>query len=244
MKTWCVTDAGGELLATIHSAFDQLPKALPWIEPSINCLHQESVLSLLVGNYECAIMSMCSLLEHVLRLAILNKNECGLRRPETMTQIDRFNSLSEIINKAVKKDVFSGCNEAWWRAVSSIIRNKSAHYLLPTILRNCASNSSLKKYIRDVELPENNDELFYERYITDWGAFYHSAGRRLALAFLNDATEQLRIVIGNTNWSGDESWWISLKQSYDNFFSYYWTVENIKHSFEEAYRERHKAKDE
>lgn len=244
MKTWCVTDAGGALLANMHSTFDRLPKALPWIEPSINCLHQESVLSLMVGNYECAIISMCSLLEHVLRLAIVNKDECGLRRPETITQIDRFNSLAKVIDAAVGKDVFSGCDEAWWRAVSTNIRNKSAHYLLPTILRNCAGDSSLKKYIRDVELPENNDEWYYNRYITDWGAFYHSAGHRLAVGFLDDATEQLRIVIGNTNWVGDESWWISMKHSYDNFFSYDWTVENIKHSFEEVYKERHKAKDE
>ena len=62
------------------------------------------------------------------------------------------------------------------------------------------------------------------------------------MGFLDDATEQLRIVIGNTNWVGDESWWISMKHSYDNFFSYDWTVENIKHSFEEVYKERHKVK--
>ena len=58
MNTYCVTDAGGVLLANMHSTFDRLPKALPWIEPSINCLHQESVLSLMVGNCECAIISM------------------------------------------------------------------------------------------------------------------------------------------------------------------------------------------
>ena len=36
---------------------------------------------------------------------------------------------------------------------------------------------------------------------------------------------------------GDESWWISLKHSYDAFFSYEWTVDNVKQSFEEAYKE-------
>ena len=76
MKVWCVKDAGGELLANMSSSFSCLPKALPWIEPSINCLHQESVLSLMIGNIECAIVSMCSLMEHVLRLAIVNKNDC------------------------------------------------------------------------------------------------------------------------------------------------------------------------
>lgn len=105
MKIWCVKDAGGELLANMNASFDCLPKALPWIEPSINCLHQESVLSLMVGNVECAILSMCALLEHVLRLAVMNKENCGIKRPETINQIDRFGSLLAIIDAASGKDI-------------------------------------------------------------------------------------------------------------------------------------------
>lgn len=238
MKTWCVKDAGGALLSNMNASFDKLPKALPWIEPSINCLHQESVLSLMVGNVECAILSMCSLMEHVLRLALVNKNECGLNRPESMSQVDKYSSLSNIIAEASGKDVFSGCDEDWWKAVAKNIRNKSAHYLLPTILRNCALDPKLKHYIREYDLPENNSEWYYEQYITDWGAFYHRSGWILAVNFLNDATEQLRIVINNTAWTGDTSWWISMKQHYDMFFSYDWTVDNIKESFENVYKER------
>lgn len=237
MKVWCVKDFGGRMLERMASVFDELPKALPWIEPSINCLHQESVLSLMVGNSECAILSMCALMEHVLRLALVNKNECGLNRLESMAKIDQFDSLSKIVAEASGKDVFAGCDEDWWKAVARNIRNKSAHYLLPTILRNCAKEPKLKKYISQYELPENNDQWYYKQYITDWGAFYHSAGRRLAVEFLNDATEQLRIVIANTNWHGDKSWWESLKQEYEWFFSYEWSIENIKHSFENARKE-------
>lgn len=237
MRVWCVNDAAGELLAKMDLSFSRLPKALPWIEPSINCLHKESVLSLMIGNIECAIVSMCSLMEHVLRLAIVNKNDCGLHRLESVSQIDKYNSLSNIIDAASGQAVFLGCDEDWWRAVSKNIRNKSAHYLLPTILRNCAAEPNLKHYIQDYNLPENNDQWYYEQYITDWGAFYHRAGWSLAVDFLNDATEQLRIVINNTNWIGDESWWISLKHSYDAFFSYEWTVDNVKQSLEEAYKE-------
>lgn len=237
MKIWCIKDAGGALLANINASFSRLPKALPWIEPSINCLHQESVLSLMVGNVECAILSMCSLMEHVLRLALVNKEECGLNRQESVAQIDKYNSLSSIISAASGKDIFEGCDEEWWRAVSTNIRNKSAHYLLPTILRNCATDPKLKHYIEDFSLPENNDEWYYEHFITDWGAFYHRTGKILAVNFLNDATEQIRIVINNTNWKGDESWWISMKKHYDMFFSYEWSVSNIKDSFENAYKE-------
>ena len=81
----------------------------------------------------------------------------------------------------------------WWRAISQNIRNKSARYLLPTILRNCAAEPKLKHYIRYYDLPENNTQWYYEQYITDWGAFYHRAGWLLAVNFLNDSTEQLRL---------------------------------------------------
>lgn len=237
MKVWHIKDSGGELLANMNASFSQLPNALPWIEPSINCLHQESVLSLMVGNVECAILSMCSLMEHVLRLAIINKEECGMQRPESIAEIDKYNSLSKIIDEASGKEIFAGCDEEWWRAVSKNIRNKSAHYLLPTVLRNCASEPKLKHYIREYELPEYNDQWYYNKYITDWGSFYHKAGWTLAVNFLNDATEQLRIIINNTNWKGDESWWISMKKSYEAFFAYEWTVENVKNSFNNVYKE-------
>ena len=125
LKLWKITDYGGRLLSDMHSVFDRLPKALPWVEPSINCLHQESVLSLLVGNSECAILSMCALMEHVLRLAVINKDECGLKRPESMSKIDKYNSLSEIIRAASGTEIFAGCDEEWWTEVSKNIRNKS-----------------------------------------------------------------------------------------------------------------------
>ena len=73
MIIWHVNDFGGSMLSTISQNARDLPAPLPWIEPSINNLHLESVYSFLVGNYECSIMSISSLLEHVLRLAIKNK---------------------------------------------------------------------------------------------------------------------------------------------------------------------------
>ena len=81
----------------------------------------------------------------------------------------------------------------WWRAISKNIRNKSARYLLPTTLRNCAAEPKLKHYIRYYDLLENNTQWYYEQYITDWWAFYHRAGWLLAVNFLNDSTEQLRL---------------------------------------------------
>ena len=243
MKVWHIIDFGGQLLSSLVCSKNHIPKPLPWIEPSINCLHQEATLSLLVGNAESAIMCTGALLEHVLRLAIVNKDECGLKRPESVEKMDQFQSLTKVVDAAVDTDVFDGCNEQWWRAVAKI-RNKSAHYLLPILLRKCAEDAELKKYIIEYELPEKSDDWYYKHYITDWGSFYHKAGYYLAYNFLYDATEQIKIVISNTNWVGDESWWISQKQIYEDFFKYSWTVENIKSSFENAFSEFGRHKDE
>ena len=237
-KIWHINDFGSKMLATIVSNAQDLPVALPWIEPSINNLHLESAYSFLVGNYESAIISMSSLLEHVLRLAVTNKDQCGLHRAESMKQIDKYGSLSDLIAEASGKDIFNGCDEVWWCAVSTNIRNKSAHYLLPTLLRKCAVNPKLEKYINKYEMPENNEQSYYERYITDWGSFYHNAGRYMAKGFLSDATQQIKIIIDNTNWVGDTSWWISQKGDYDHFFAYNWSADNIKNSFNNAYTNR------
>lgn len=45
---------------------------------------------------------------------------------------------------------------------------------------------------------------------------------------------QVIIYERNTKWQGDESWWISLKEQYDAFFSYDWSVEKLQYSFEHA----------
>ena len=235
MIIWHVNDFGGSMLSTISQNARDLPAPLPWIEPSINNLHLESVYSFLVGNYECSIMSISSLLEHVLRLAIINKNECGMHRRESAKKKDSFSSLNKLIDQASTKDIFNGCNESWWRAAAKTIRNKSAHYILPTMLRTCAEEDELKKYIIELEMPENYDTFYYERYITDWGSFYHKAGRYIAKGFISDATEEIRKVINNTAWVGDVSWWLSLKTEYELFFSYNWSVENIEASFKNAY---------
>ncbi len=106
--------------------------------------------------------------------------------------------------------------------------------MLPILLKKCAGEEKLRKYINKYELPENNSEYWYESHLINWGSFYHSAGEELVDGFLQDVTKELKIVIGNTKWQGDESWWFSLKKQYDSFFAYEWSVENLKYSFEHA----------
>jgi len=229
-----ITDYAGLLINTIRFNSEFVPKPLPWIEPSINNLYLEACSSFLFGNYFSSIVTASILLEHTLRLAIINKDKCGLHRSETIKQIDKYNSLKNVIDEAVGTDIFNGCDEQWWKDTAKYIRNKSAHYLLPIILRKCMECDSFSNYFDPLLRKENNDEFYYEKILTDWGAFYHKEDRRFAISFLEDTYNQLSIVIANTNWIGDESWWISQKSWYDNFFKYEWTPNNVLESIEKT----------
>lgn len=237
MKVWRITKEvgyGGNLLYSITNNAKKIPNPLPWIDPSINCLYKEAVLSFMVGNYDSALTDLCLLMEHVLRAAILNDTDSGMQRTDSATQLNKYGSLSDAIQEAKDTSLMDGCDKEWWDAVSRVIRNKSAHYILPVLLRRCAQEEKLRKYINKYELPENNSEYWYETHLTNWGSFYHGAGEELVEGFLQDVTKELKIVIANTKWQGDESWWISLKKQYDSFFSYEWSIEKLKYSFENA----------
>lgn len=160
-----------------------------------------------------------------------------MNRIDTATQLNKYGSLTEAIEKAEKTSLINGCDIEWWKAVSRVVRNKSAHYTLPVLLKKCAQEEKLRKYLNKYELPENNSEYWYETHLVNWGLFYHGSGEEFVIAFLEDATKELKQVILNTKWTGDELWWISLKQSYDSFFGYEWSIDKLRYSFEHANRE-------
>ena len=232
---WHIKDYGGNLLRNVMTNSRDIPDPLPWVDPSINCLYKEVVLSYLIGNYCSSITLMCQLLEHTLRAALININDSGLSREDTKSKWDRYNSLSGCIDAGENTIIMKDSDIIWWRAISKNVRNKTAHYIIPILLKNCASEERLRDYISEYELPEVNDDYYYNKYLTDWGSFFHSSGHRLAKHILIDGTIELKKVISNTNWTGDESWWISLKENYNSFFSYNWNRDNLKKSFDKAY---------
>ena len=77
-------------------------------------------------------------------------------------------------------------------------------YYLGNVLRkkNCVNILTGTNFQRIIQ------SIGMKRYMTDWGSFYHGAGGEFAEVFFKDVTEELKIVIGNTKWQGDESWWI------------------------------------
>lgn len=88
IKVWNITSDvgyGGNLLRDLIGNAEPLP----WIDPSINCLYKEAVLSFMVGNYDSALTDLCLLLEHVLRAAILNDKDSGMQRTDTVSQLSK-----------------------------------------------------------------------------------------------------------------------------------------------------------
>ena len=161
LEVWHITPDigyGGNLLYNLTNNAKKIPEPLPWIDPSINCLYKEAVLSFMVGNYDSSLTDLCLLLEHVLRAAILNDKDSGMKRTDTSSKLNKYGSLSEAIKEAENTDLMDGCDIEWWNAVSRVIRNKSAHYVLPVLLKRCAMEEKLCKYINKYELPENNSE--------------------------------------------------------------------------------------
>ena len=60
-------------------------------------LYLESVSSYVLGNNFCSIMSMSVLLEHVLRLAILDGKNTGLTINLSLKQLDKINNLGMLV---------------------------------------------------------------------------------------------------------------------------------------------------
>lgn len=81
----------------------------------------------MVGNYESSITNLCLLMEHVLRAAILNDKDSGMKREDSASQLNKYGSLSEAINEDKSTHLMDGCDMEWWNAVSRVVRNKSAH---------------------------------------------------------------------------------------------------------------------
>lgn len=231
----CSKDYAGLLINTIDQNRNDLPKKLKWIEPSINNLYLEACSSFLFGNYYACIICTGMLLEHTLRLAIIDDKKCGLNREVSIGRIDRFNSLSKLIIEAERKSIILSDDVEWWNDIAKVFRNKSAHYLLPVILKECFENKKYYNFQRKSMKDVYKDE-YYKKYLLDWGNFYDKESRKIAKEFLNETFVQLSKIIEVTNWDGDESWWESQKTWYDHFFDDNWESECVIEQMYNAYK--------
>lgn len=219
----------------------KLPEPLPWIEPSINMLYLNAASSLVLGNFFCSIVATCTLLEHTLRLAVLDPVHTGLRREITVKQLDKYESISKLLKAQelqmeISKLIPIDADREWWKETAVTLRNKSAHYLLPVLLKRFATKAYLPE---GFELTREDGSPIHE-LAHDWGAFFHRAGGFIAVRFFIEAAEQVKKLIANTDWKPDRSWWESQEWRYNSFFEFNWTVENMSLSLKKIISPSHK----
>jgi hypothetical protein len=179
---------------------------------------------------------MSTLLEHVLRLALLDKDNTGLTRSLSLKQLDNINSIGEAIEKATAAELIEAQDRPWWNSIAKIIRNKSAHYIIPKLIKEFTKCT----YNQDQEDREKYAPTYYritdekghpQTHIShDWGMFFHKVGYYIAKAYIIDGTAHLKEIIAKTNWKPDRSHWASQEIHYNDFFKYSWDIDVMKES--------------
>lgn len=221
--------------------FEELPAPLPWIEPSINMLYLNAASSFVTGNFYASIICSSMLLEHTLRMAILNPASNGLKRKISNTQLDKYQSISALLKAPNISTIIPEQSDIdWWKNVAGKLRNKSAHYLIPTLLKIFTTEDyAPENYVLTREDGKPEHDLLH-----DWGSFFHKTDYHIAIRFFKESTEQLQKIIDNTEWESDLSWWESQSEYYNMFFEYQWTIDNMKNSLDTMYRDFLPKKDE
>ena len=212
--------------STIEEAIDNfkfLPKPLDWLEPSINMPYLESCISYVFGQYFSAILTMGVLLEHILRMVVIDPVNCGVSRKISKKKIEKYSSIRNILNDnsiqtLLDKLLENNDNRKWWNDIASVLRNKTAHMIFQDLLKKFGGKDYHNEYFLDsIDMKPPGQ----------WGYVWHRFGKKVATKFIKESTEQIKIIIRNTNWKPDLSWWVSQKYHYESFFNFTWDLNNI-----------------
>ena len=207
------------------SNFKNLLEPLPWIEPSVNMMYLEAAEDYVFGHYYSCILQTATLLEFVLRMAVIDSVNAGCDRKVTRARMNKHSGIGAILRDDAIKDQLaylleSENNQKWWKKVAALLRNKAMHALIPELIELFGS----KRYVGLYAIEDAQEDAYNPHH---WGHFWHRFGEHLALTFLSEATEQLKVVLRNTLWKSDESWWESQKDYYDMFFGYRFSLEDM-----------------
>ena len=220
----------------IERKFLEVHTPLPWIEPSINMIHLDAVRSFVFGSSLAAIGCATYLLEHSLRMAVLDPINSGSQRKIPSKKIfdATFGDLLSEIKYAHNLSIVipDPSDLAWWNAVRKAVRNKVNHVDVPAIFR----------IAKELKLDDdyaysgfNGSNGWNAENPHSWGMFWHRFGDRLASDFIAQTTNQVVKLIKNTNWKSDESWWISQKYEYEGFFQESWDFDSLQKSLNRVY---------
>lgn len=219
-------NAAGRLAQCIGTNGDDLPPALPWVEPSLNNLWLEACNSHLCGNYQASIITTSILLELSLRMALANLEDVPSIRDDHGDMFEK-DALSSIINAAKRLGILSGDSKKWWEAYCSHIRNKICHGDLLHILDDCRSVAQFADYFNPIESHAGEASYTYECILTHPAAFHHKTGRRFSKHFLHDSYNELDDLLGKTGWTEYDEWWESQKTAYESFFAFRWNYSTL-----------------
>jgi hypothetical protein len=207
-----------------------LPPPLPWIEPSLNMPQVQACLAFLLGAPLGSILIMGALLEHTLRLAVIDRLEGyqGAMKDALWNQY-RWFSVRNFLNGGKDRHkpepqlvtavsaIITTSDVGWWRDVAERIRNKATHLDYPDMINDVGRDEA---YMGLYTIADDQGWAFRTR--SRWGFVFHRFDDSVATTFLKESTEKIRNVIDNMKWQPDESGWISQKWEYDSFFVFDW----------------------
>lgn len=211
--------------------FHELPQRLPWVEPSLNMPHLQACASYVLGQNLGSILLTATLLEHALRLAVIDQKagrqgtmDETLWAKYSLFTIGQFFQQEPTAIKALIDDA----DASWWKDfAANIVRNKTAHLDFPLMIKHLGR---WEDYVGTYKDSADKDLIFSSRFW--WGAIFHRTDALVALGFIREATEKLRSLIGKSGWKPDRSHWESQEWQYNSFFDYPWTLEAMKDSLE------------
>jgi hypothetical protein len=205
----------------------KMPEPLPWIEPSINMLHLEVVSSYMFGSYIASIITQGALLEHVLRMAVIDPINSGVSRNISNSKRRKYSSIGKMINDPELEptliNLMGGQEEnfIWWKEIAYALRNKSVHLAINELLKKFGNSDYMGEYsISDIDTDPPGQ----------WGFLWHRYGELVSTKFIHEGTTQIKIIIKNTRWQPDEHWWISQKYQYEGFFKFKWKLSDMQQS--------------
>jgi len=186
---------------------------------------------------------MSTLLEHVLRLALLDKENTGLKRNLSLNDLNEIRNISQAVDRALSEGLIDNQDKDWWGNIAKIIRNKNAHYIIPKLIKEFTKrkydqlSKDREKYAPKWYRLTNENGLPVSHIAHDWGMFFHKVGYFIARTYLIDGTEHLKRILQKTNWEPDRSYWASQESFYNEFFSYNWNIDEMKKSLSSIYKD-------
>ena len=206
----------GFIEESIQYRWEQIPKPLPWYEPSINMLYLEACSAWVFGNNVSSCTMIATLLEHSLKMALLDKSKNGANRRFSKTQLQKYYTFRDMLNEKdelLHEKLLSLLNNEeeilWWIKVAKPFRNSLAHMDIQKLISTFGNKEYLGNYYIESSMGDSPGQ---------WGHLWHRLADILALKMLKEVYSHLIKLYGNTKWESDLSWWESQKRIYDSFF--------------------------